>query len=558
MKRAPLLLAVLLASLQALLLVRTAWDKSDTIDEPVYMSAAVHQWTRVFGGDHDGAFERNCESPALPKWGFGLGLRLADPPLFEAWVNRTTGKEPDVLAPPIPRIRRVLLAARLATIALVVLAGLALWSAARRYGEDAALVTQALWCFSPTILAQGSLATLDGWSAALCALALWAGFRAWDRPGIGSAALLGALVALAAACKVTALGLVPVALAVLVAARLKGGARSPTVPALSSITAFSGAFVLALWAVYGFSVGTIQTNNLCGQNGGLGFHDRIGPVPFPAWIEGLLLQGLHGEGGHLSYLFGQVGSEGWWWFYLACLALKTTLGAQGAALLAVGATLRRPPARREWLGDAAILAFPALLLLVMSLGKTQNGIRYVAPLFPFVMLWLGRALPRVREAFGAGGRVAVLVLVGIGAAESVAVHPDHLMFFNAWAGGPDGGPRYLIHGDDWGQDQRNLAEYMKTQRPWTLYYTVYNGDPGRWGLDWKTPPCTPAPGYYALQAVEVHRPKRIEAGCLDWLTVEAPDARIGHSIYFYQVTRARIDRLVAERGKIRPFWQSGP
>lgn len=553
MKRAPLLLALALACVQALLLVRTAWDKSDTIDEPVYMAAAVHQWTRVFGGGSNGAFERNCESPALPKWGFGAALRLADPPLFEAWTEPDRPKEPDVLGPPSTRARKVLLAARLSTIALVVLAGLALWSAARRYGEDAALVSQALWVFSPTILAQGSLATLDGWSAALCAFAIWAAFRAWDRPGLGNAALLGAFVAGGAACKVTALGLIPVALAVIVAARW----RAPRA-ALREVAAFAAGFLVALWAVYGFSVGTIQTNNLCGQGGGLGFHDRIGPLPFPAWIEGLLLQGLHGEGGHLSYLFGEVGSDGWWWFYLACLALKTTVGAQLAGLLGVAATLRRRPPLRELLGDAALFAFPLLLLAVMSLGKTQNGIRYVAPLFPFAMLWLGRALPRIRAAFGAAGRTALLVLVALGAAESLAVHPDHLMFFNVWAGGPDGGPRYLIHGDDWGQDQRNLVEYMKTQRPWTLYYTVYNGDPGRWGLDWKTPPCTPTPGYYALQAVEVHRPKRIDAGCLDWLTVEAPDHRIGHSIYFYQVTRARIDRLIGERGKIRPFWQSGP
>jgi hypothetical protein len=58
--------------------------------------------------------------------------------------------------------------------------------------------------------------------------------------------------------------------------------------------------------------------------------------------------------------------------------------------------------------------------------------------------------------------------------------------------------------------------------------------------------------------VEVHRPRRIDEGCLDWLTVEPPDERIAYSIYIYYVNKERLDRLVAERGKVKPFWQSGP
>jgi hypothetical protein len=131
------------------------------------------------------------------------------------------------------------------------------------------------------------------------------------------------------------------------------------------------------------------------------------------------------------------------------------------------------------------------------------------------------------------------------------------MFFNLWAGGPEGGPRYLIHGDDWGQDQRRLAAWQAETRPWRLYYTYYNGNPRHWGVSYEDTPCEPRPGYYALQAIEVHRPKRLPEGCLDWLTVEPPDARLGWSIYLYQVNRERIARLAAERGSATPFWRSG-
>jgi hypothetical protein len=559
MKRAPLALALVLASAQAVLLARTAWDKSDTVDEPGYMSVGVHQWSKTLGGDADSAFDRNCESPALPKWGVALGLRIADPDLFAAWANRGTAKEPDPLGPPLEHARRNLFAARCATMLLTVAAGLLLWSAARAFGAGAALVTHALWCFSPTVLAQGSLATLDCWLADLCCFAIWVAFRLWGRPTLAWTAALGATLGLAAACKVPALGLLPVAAAVAGASLARGArqrGRGPAAALASGALALGAGFLLALWTVYGFSVGEIQTNDLCGLGGGLEGHTRFGPLPFPAWISGLLLQGLHGEGGHLSYLFGHIRSAGWWWFYLACLALKTTIGAQAAGLLRLAAWLKRPPRGRELLLDAAILAYPASLLLVMSLGRAQNGIRYIVPAFPFAMLWLGRGVGALSEAFGPRGLRALAACLALGTLESLAVHPHHLMFFNLWAGGPTGGPRYLVHGDDWGQDQRNLAEFLKSRGPWRLYYTFYNGNPGRWGLAWEQAPCQPTPGYYALHAVEVHRPKRMQAGCLDWLTLEPPDARIGYSIYFYQVTRARIERLDQERGKLTPFWQS--
>src|SRR5712691_10283977 len=61
--------------------------------------------------------------------------------------------------------------------------------------------------------------------------------------------------------------------------------------------------------------------------------DRLPPMPFPVWIQTLLVGISTGARGHRSYLFGQTSISGWWWFYLANLALKTTIGAQALGLL---------------------------------------------------------------------------------------------------------------------------------------------------------------------------------------------------------------------------------
>lgn len=543
MKRFTLVMALTMAAIQAVLLVTTAWDKSDTIDEPHYLATAVRQW-------NERTLRHNPDAPALPKWGFAVMLHFTDPPLFE---GGTSGRHPLWSRPP-EHMRRNLFAARSATIALTVVAGLVLAAAALRYGFVAALVTQTLWCFSPTVLANGSLATLDGWVAAWLAIAIGAATGFVDRSTPWRAALVGATLALAAASKVTALGAIPVALVASLWLAFRRGPRPAQRAAIWWIAA-GVAFVITLLAVSLLETGPVDLGRLA-RGASTSAAQPWGWAPFPTWILGLLLQVQHGQSGHLGYLFGQVSGAGWWWFYLAVLLFKTTVGAQLLALVAAVAAF--VPFRRERLAaDAAILAFPLLLFAVMSAGRTQIGVRYLLPAFPFFFFWLGSAVPRIVERFGKAWLLGTALLLVLAVVEVLSVHPHHLMFFNAWAGGPAGGPRYLITGDDWGQDQRRLGEWQGQERPPTLYYTFYSGDPPHWGITYKEPPCVPTPGHYALQAVEVHRPKRIEPGCLDWLTVEPPDARLGYSIYLYQVTRDRIRRLEDERGRIEPFFASG-
>jgi 4-amino-4-deoxy-L-arabinose transferase-like glycosyltransferase len=551
LRRAAPVLALL--ALQAGLLAHTAWDKSDTADEPVYLAAALGQWV-------EGDLTSNCESPALPKWGFALALRLSDPTLFDLTVRQ--GRHP-LWSRTLPQTRRNLFAARLTTLLVTLAGGVCVFLLASRFGRAAALAALALWVCSPNVLAQGSLATLDAWAAAGTAAAAWAGVRFFERPRLGRALLTGACVGLAAACKVTTLASLPVLAAGFAWACLRrtSGDIEPRTRLPRLLVGWTGlalGFLLTLWLVYGGRLARVQTELLCGEPvAGFGAH-TFGPVPFAPWIEGLLVQVLHGRQGHRNYLFGEVRFDGWWWFYLAALAFKTTLGAQALVLLRLAAAWRRRPTRREWALDLALLALPLLLFVVMSAGRTQNGIKYLLPACPLALVWCARVWPLAAAAFGRAGVLAASLCLAAGAVESLRLHPHHLMFFNLWAGGPEGGPRYLIHGDDWGQDQRRLAAWQRAVRPWRLFYTYYAGEPLHWGVSYQPPPCTPTPGYYALQAIEVHRPRRIAPGCLDWLTVEAPDERLGHSIYIYLVTRARIARLVEARGRVQPFWASAP
>jgi hypothetical protein len=543
-------LALALALVQLGLLASTAWDKSDTADEPYYLFHSLWLAKKL-------DFAVGCEVPPLPRWGFAAALRLADPEIF----GGGSGYLPNPLWDrSYDQMRLNLMAARMTTGLLTVLGGLLLWWTARNlFGPAAAALTHALWCFSPSVLAHGALATLDPWATALTVGVAWCTLRFVRAPTPGRAAAIGVALGLAGTAKITAVGLAPVVALVGGWAVVRGRPAGCARRLAASVAACSAAALFTIWAVYGFSVGWVPAAHGC-TPAESAEQALFGPAPFPMYIQSGLNQWRHGQAGHYNYLFGETGADGWWWFYLAALALKTTLGTQLLAALRLLASLRTLR-RGDWLVDLALLGYPALLFTVMSLGSTQNGIKYLLPAFPLAMLWLGRAAPLAEAAFGAWGARAVAGALVLGVAGSLAVHPHHLMYFNAWAGGPDGGPRYLIHGDDWGQDQRRLAEWQKQNRLRQrrhFFYTYYNGNPDAWGLLWRRPRCEPTPGTHALHAVEVHRPKRTAAGCLDWLTVEPPDLKLGWSIYVYRVDEERLGRLAEKRNTETPFWRSGP
>jgi len=536
-----------LAVLQAGLLALTAWDKSDTADEPSYIVGGMFQW--VWGDDLE-----NCHAPPLPRWAYAAALRVVDAPLFAQWAesNRWTAPHP-LFSRSAPDLRRNLFATRMTTVLVTVAGGLFLWRAALlAFGWRAALVTHLLWCFSPSLLAHGSLATLDAWATSLLCAAAWCAARLWHAPTVPRWAALGIALGLAGGSKVTSLFFAPVALAIgLLALRRRGGAWRR--PALVGLAASGTAFAAVLWTLYGFRVGIVNAAAPCGTPRGV-WDLQVGPLPFPLWFEGALLQYRRGQVGFHNYLLGEVKRTGWWWFYLVVLALKTTIGAQLLALLAV-VMRRRLRLPGGALADLALLLGPFALVAVMSAGDTQGGVRYILPAFPFAMLWLGRV------AGALGGRVRALagVLVAAAIAESLAVHPHHLMFFNRWIGGPRNGPFYLIQADDWGQDQRRLAEWQHKNRVHRLLYSYYVGQPEAWGIVYRQAPCEPKlAGKYALHATEVHRPKRVPPGCFDWLTVDPPDDRIGWSIYLYDVPPERLQRLKEQPPPVRPFWRSAP
>jgi hypothetical protein len=545
-------LALLLLAIQAALLVTTALDKSDTIDEPTYMERAAALHTAP-PGEMPGGW-------ILPQWAWAAALKIVspavDPPDGKRFLYFSVGLLDDY---PAGR-RTALVAARLTTIGATVLGGLFLWLAARRLGEGPGALALFLWCLSPAVLANGCLVNANGWLAAAMCVVLWAGARFLGRPSRMGAGIVGLAVGLAAATKAPALIVLPVIVAggawAAWEVSRRDGRRAARVAAIDWGGAFALGFGATLWAAFGFTVGVVRANVLVGY--GIDATSTWGPVPFPVWFETLLTQSAYGALGKKGYLLGETRVEGWWWFYFVVLAVKLTVAAQLLGLLRVAQMLKLRALRSSLLLDAALLSYPLLLFAVMSAGKASAGIRYLLPALPFVMAWAGRAVSQAGATLGRSGVPIVLTIMALGATETALIHPHHLMYFNLWAGGPENGPRILIYGDDWGQDQRRLGEWQARNQIPIIYYAKYHGRPDAWGINATDVPCTPRKGVFALHAEEIYRHAAYRAGCLDWLTVEPPDERIGYSIYIYVVDKRRLERLKELRDSAKPFFRSGP
>ena len=429
-----------------------------TNDEVLYIAAGWRQLTR---GDQ----RLNPTHPPLAEdlAALGLmGLRPRTPDLADdadplAYAYRFVHVENDARAL-IPRARVPVL---LATLALALLCG---WWAREACGARAGLAALALFCFHPSLLAHGHLATTDLPAALAMVATSWA-FWHWCRaPRAAWAAATAFAFGIGAATRLTAWILAPCLLALAVGRVLRApaGERPRAVREAAVLGALLVTLVpLVIWAAYGFR----------------------GPAAIlPAqYVEGARFQLWHNRHGHLAYLLGQRSRTGWPYYFVVALLVKSTPGFLLAMGIGAVALMRRDVAAGaalHWLIPAAA-TFAAV-----SAGHIQIGERYLLPVHAYLVPLLGCALAR----WSSGGRAkaaAALLALALHAASGIAANgAGHIAYFNVFAGGTRGGHRVLLDSNlDWGQDLPRLAAWMR-ERGLASVQLAYMGadDPARFGI----------------------------------------------------------------------------
>jgi len=262
--------------------------------------------------------------------------------------------------------------------------------------------------------------------------------------------------------------------------------------------------------------------------------NRLGLRAHPLFI-GVDLVARHNLEGHPTYLFGMHGEKGWWYYFPTAFAVKTpvaTLLILVAALVSI-LRVRRAP---------AFAYIVALVPIAVYLGLTMMthidiGLRHLLPIYPFLFALLGAALAQWRPRYA-------IVACALLAAESLAAYPNYLAFFNAAVGGPANGPRYLLDSNiDWGQDVLKLKSWMDAQGVKQICSCYFGTAELRYyGIDWSNIPPTPdrrgeADCFAAISVTPLYG-VYVAPGDYQWLRDLKPVAKIGYSIYVYDLRKA--------------------
>lgn len=295
--------------------------------------------------------------------------------------------------------------------------------------------------------------------------------------------------------------------------------------------------------------------------------------------------------------------RGWRSFYLTAMAVNTPVFLLAALVLALLAWIAMSHRRAL---EGPLLLFPLFLFAYFSNAPSQLGLRYILPVLPALGVMVGRLLDidpaRHRRVLAAAAAIAliglpvalawefrgerggfdaavigavaaqaalgaglvwmcvkrttdialrkvwsraVLAMVLLGFAEALANHPEHLMFYNAYAGGPERGWKIVSVGNDWGQGAADLSR-MQKERGWDeIAYDYYGtGIPEIYGLRYRPFNGQPVAGIVAVHAVQLTRERFKGIGNYEWLAGLEPIAR-ANAILIFDVKQDHIDGLAA-------------
>ncbi|HAM36060.1 MAG TPA: hypothetical protein DCP85_09075 [Elusimicrobia bacterium] len=390
----------------------------------------------------------------------------------------------------------------------------------RLFGPLPAFIFLFLYSFCPNILAYSSLVSEDAVIAALFYASVLSFICLLSEQTRRSATIAGVFLGLALISKFTAVLILPVLAIVLALAmyRKDPGIASPR-KLLIDLLVFAATSALVVAAAY------------------LAVH-------LPLYASALRNTALYQARGHMTYCLGKFSGDGFWYYYLVCILLKTPLALFG--LLAMSASILI--SRAGWRDlKPLLLAIPVILLvLVASANRIQVGVRYILPIYPFLFCIAAFAAARYWKA---GALLCLLFAVS-----SVAAHPDYLSYFNGLAGGSARGIRYLSDANvDWGQDLWALREYVRENGVSDVILSYYGatvpesmGFPfqnlysfGLYGKSDHLNSLKPAREILAVSATNLnglYLREKLGPDPFAWLRPRKPMGRVGGSIFLYDIT----------------------
>ncbi len=448
-------------------------QKSITIDETSAIPSGCYYLTV-------GAFDLNSEHPPLPKILAALPLLFLDverPPLDQVpgdnYSQRTVMAAERFWTANRAHFQQIFFWARVPVVLTTIMLGVLIFIYAQRlFDSRAAVLAVALYSLEPNVLAHGRI--IKDLYVALAYLFFFLAVHVYcSTPRLRNALLLGVATGLAPALKFSMVIVVPIFLitgsVLLVLAKRRGQGRPRLFLQLAAAAATALIVINASYLFQHQALVPADTGELIRTvppaTPVLAIVHWLSPVLPPYFIFGNLTTLAHEAGDHHVFLFGMYSTKGWWYYFPAAFAVKTTLPFLLLTLLAIGWAVRET-IQGKWI--FLMLLVPVAIYMLVAMTTSVNiGIRHFLPTFPFLFIMGGALLDRLlgrqyrRPALTASAALAVVaILIGWMTVAAIRAYPDYIPYMNelAW-----GRPHWQLLSDsnvEWGDDTEALAQYL--------------------------------------------------------------------------------------------------
>jgi len=485
----------------------------------------------------------NPEHPPLGKLIIATGLAFSGARLDPAFVGSQGAAGQHLLYESGNDPWRLMLLARLPMIVLTLLFGLVVFAFARDLvGPVGGLVALALYTFSPDIITNGSLATLDVPAAGFLLTSVWLLWRARRRPLL-YLPLAGVALGAAVATRMSALPAVPVLLLLVIVSVWYAGHHNDDEPGRHRTARLLGRGALAALGVALVAVVVVWASYLAVDPRLRWVTPEDMPVihglrglvvdwlPFPRpYRDGMRIQFGFEDTTFGGFLFGRRYVGPLWYYLPAALLVKTPLGMLALWLAGAVAMVSVPRLRSA----APYVLAPTALLLAAALNQSRDfGVRYAI----FVPMFLAVGAATVVALRWRWTHVATTALVLFVAVSSLRTYPYYLPYSNEAFGGPS--KTYLrLHDSnvDWGQDLGRLADHLKQRYPGEKVWLVYKGSgvPSYYGINASDPLKVSPNDVHGLLVVSDAWIDKASSQLMALIASSTPIDEVGHSMTIYR------------------------
>jgi hypothetical protein len=352
------------------------------------------------------------------------------------------------------------------------------------YGPSGGLISLALYCFCPNILAHAPLITPDMTFSCFALFTTWRLWKLAKKHSVQNLIWAGAGCGLMLLSKHTAmlLGLILFITDVIyrsVAGQMDWRSWRGIWTGLRHWPIVIAIAALILWAAYGFQVAPV-------------FWPSGAQTPMPAapYFQGAIIQYQQSRQPHSFFLMGVNSNSGWWYYFVIVCLIKIPV----TVLLLLGGLVLLKLRYRSFVDELWLaLPFGILFVYLSCFNTIQNGFRYLLPGYPLLLVLLGNYGPVFRRSLTVQISTSLLILWLL--ISTLLAWPNYISYFNELIGGSRQGYHWLGDSNvDWGQDLKELKSFL-SQRGIDRIQLSYFGtaEPAHYKVNYEYLPSSNAP-----------------------------------------------------------------